>query len=340
MYFEGFRAALARAPEGLLRPGPPADDAALAAAEVALGRPLPPQYALFLRSFDGADLFHESIVILGVGPDAYRKLEPAPEFIFAEAAGGDRLLLSDDGTVIRVRGGSDERWLAGSTFERWLDAALAREEILFGDDGEFLLEAFESDGEELTPLFAMRQAERALRKDPGSAESHHDRGVACWRLGRLDHAAEAFAAAAERDPGNPWPCFDLGRVDLARKRPAAAATAFRRAAEATPGEEGARFLAWAARAAREAGESADADKQAALARSPGLPADLRRALEAAAPDPAAAEEAEALLSVFEPSRRRLPVFIPPVRPQPPADLPRPGRGARPRSSSRRRAPKR
>jgi len=81
LFFDRFREAAARLPAGLLRPGPAADPAAIAAAEDALGAPLPADYASFLRSFDGADLFHESIVIAGVGADtalSLRTLNPAP----------------------------------------------------------------------------------------------------------------------------------------------------------------------------------------------------------------------------------------------------------------------
>src|SRR6185369_17510699 len=109
LFFERFREAAARLPAGLIRPGPPAPAAELARGEAA--RPLPAEYASFLRSFDGADLFHEAIVIAGVGPAAVRRLDDlnadaSPEslsppggervrvrgsLIFAETAAGDRL---------------------------------------------------------------------------------------------------------------------------------------------------------------------------------------------------------------------------------------------------------
>ena len=69
---------MARLPAGLIRVVPPAAPADIASAEAALGRALPDAYASFLRSFDGADLFHETLLIAGVGPGAPRALtDPA-----------------------------------------------------------------------------------------------------------------------------------------------------------------------------------------------------------------------------------------------------------------------
>jgi hypothetical protein len=324
LYFEGFRTALARAAEGLIRPGDPASEAAITAAEKALARRLPEAYAAFLRSFDGADLFHETVVVCGVGRGAARSLvganePPAPpllapgELVIAEAASGDRYALSEQGQVVQLRPGSDERWLAGSSFPRWLDALTAREQLLYDSEGEFRMEAFEPDGEELTPPFALRQAERAVRKDPDAALYHHDLGVAQRRLGRLDQARKSFEKAATLDPANPWPWFDRGRMELALDDPAAAIESFREAAAATPGPEGARFLAWAARAARDASreDEAEAARKEALTRDPNLATSLQKAAEAAALEEAEARlEAEHLAEALSPPKKRLPLAKP------------------------------
>jgi tetratricopeptide (TPR) repeat protein len=323
VFFERFREAVARLPAGLLRPGPAAEAEAIEAAARALGRPLPGDYVSFLRSFDGADLFHESVVIAGVGqrsPLRLSDLNPrgsAEELAFAETAAGDRFVFAagaeKPGAVYRVRSGSEERVLAGSDFTRWLDATVAREQILYGADGEFAPEVFEDDGEEVQPRIALRQAERALRADAGSAEAHCDRGIALRRLGQLDEAADAFARAAELDAGNPWPWFDLGRAALEHD-PKRAAEAFRRAAEAEAGPSGARMLAWAAHAAAAANDEAAAAeaRAAALARQPELLEDLRRAVATAVEeqDPEAAQQAALLVEAIAPTaplRRRLPL---------------------------------
>src|SRR5579863_7461889 len=115
MFFERFREAVARLPDGLIRPAPGATAADLARAEASLGRALPGQYASFLRSFDGADLFHEAIVVAGVGQAAPRALlalngpgsggEAPRELLFAEAVAGDRFALDRAGRVLRLRAG-------------------------------------------------------------------------------------------------------------------------------------------------------------------------------------------------------------------------------------------
>ncbi len=81
--------------------------------------------------------------------------------------------------------------------------------------------------------------------------------------------------------------------------------AFRRAAELEPGPEGARLLAWAARAAG-AGAEAEALRAAALARDAALGESLRRAVDAAAEDedPEAEAEAAALLAAIAPGDGR------------------------------------
>lgn len=337
-YFEGLRAALARFPEGLVRAGAPARQEHLAAAEARLGRVLPPPYRAFLESFDGADLFHGAYCLYGVGPTADRDLvaenarasadaaapgEPVDRrgaLAFAEDAAGDCFVLApgetaaSDARVLRLRAGSDERWLSGSALAPWLEAIIARESLLYDAQGEFVPEAFEADGQDLVPVFALRAAERALRKDPGSAEWHHDKGVALRRMGKTDRARAAFAEAQELDPENPWPAFDRGRAALDLGRWAEAVAAFLHAAEAAPGPAGARFCAWAARAAKEGGRPRDASaaRAAALARDPDIVAALERAAAAAARDdePAALAEAAALHAAFcdrAPDGRRLPV---------------------------------
>ena len=218
--------------------------------------------------------------------DAPRVLTELPqdrgdELVFAEAQSGDRFALGADGRVWRCDPGAEERALAGTDFARWLDATVAREQVLFGPDGEYAPDVFDVGGEEVVPAIALRQAERALKADPGAADAHHARGLALARLGQLQPRLAAFAAAAELDAQNPWPSFDLGRTALELGRAGEALVAFRRAAALDTGPTGARLAAWGARAAADAGDAsaAQAMRAEALARDPALLDGLRHALD-------------------------------------------------------------
>ncbi len=348
LFFEELRSAETRLPAGLVRLGPAASEADLASVEVQLRRRLPHSLVELLRSFDGADLFHESVVLCGVGAQAPRSLivantgAPPPrlhpeELVIGETPTGELFVLepddpdtSDESRVFRLSPDADERWLVGSSLARWLASTLAHEQLLYGPDGEFLLDAFEEDGEELTPDFAVRQAERALKKDPSSALYHYELGMAHRRLGRHQLARASFAAAAALDPPNPWPWFDLGRSERELGQMREAAAAFECAAEATSGGERGRFLVWSARSMFEAGDRATADKLLEEARlssplwatsSPGRLAPQQRPSDA---DPHGREDTEALAELVTqglPARRKLPV----LREQPPVRRP-----ARPR----------
>jgi tetratricopeptide (TPR) repeat protein len=319
-FFDRFRSAIARLPAGLIRARPPAAPDDVARAEAALGRPLPDGFASFLRSFDGADLFHESVVIAGVGAGAPRLLaelgqDRPGELVFAEALSGDRYAIDADGRVLRHDPDAEERALAGSSFERWLDATVAREQILFDPDGEYAPDVFDPAGQEVVPTIALRQAERALKVDPGAADAEHARGLALARLGRREAALAAFRAATELDADNPWPWFDLGRTALTLDKPAVALPAFQHAAAAaSEAPTAARLLAWAVRAAVAAGdEKASASLRAqATTRDPQLVEGLKHAASSAGEDAdeEAREEAVALLEAVAPGTpvpRRLPV---------------------------------
>ena len=250
-----------------------------------------------------------------------------------QTAEGDLLALEadpatgDSPRLFRLRPDADERWLAGSNLAIWLEATVAREEVLYDREGEFKLEAFEPDGE-VTAGYALKQAERAARKDPGSALGQYELGLAFRDLGKLDRAVTAFARAGELDPQNPWPWFDLGRVQHLLGEHGPAAEAFQQAAAGAPGAAGARFLAWAIRCLVEQndrGAAATADRLLAEARlrHPGLADDLRRAAEAeaeaeaeaaadgGATDGGDAQELARLCSGDVPFSRRLPLLQPP-----------------------------
>jgi tetratricopeptide (TPR) repeat protein len=317
VYFEALREAAARLPQGLIRLADPASPAEIAAAEQALARKLPHGFAELLRSFNGVDLFGGSVAVLGVGRAPFGSLleanQPplAGELVIAETSEGDLVSLEtgseSEPRLHRIRPDAEERWLLGSNLTRWLEATIAREEILYDREGEFRLEAFEPDGE-VTAATALKQAERAARKDPDSAFNQYELGLAYRRLGRSDRAAQAFARAADLDPTNPWPWFDLGRIQHAQAEHAEAAASFQQAAQHATDPAGARFLAWAVRCLFEKNDRTAADdlRTEALRRHPTLTAELKRAAESDEADGDPQELAD-LLSGEVPLRRRLSV---------------------------------
>ena len=236
---------------------PPAAPDDIARAEAALGRPLPARYASFLRSFDGADLFHETLLIAGVGRRAalLAELAPASHRRADVRRGAVRrsLRARRQRAGLRDDPGADERALAGTTFERWLDATVAREQILFGPDGEYAPDVFDPVGQEVLPKIALRQAERALKADPGAADASTP-GVWPWSAWGGGSRRSRRSSAATSSTRNTWPWFDLGRtaLELGRARGAGRVSARGRP---RAGPTGARLLAWAVRAAGAAGTS-------------------------------------------------------------------------------------
>jgi tetratricopeptide (TPR) repeat protein len=325
LYFEALREASGRLPQGLIRLGPPANDFDVAAAETELGRKFPHSYRELLRSFNGVELFGESIVILGVKGSPFGAVVeanrlPMPEnlhageLVIAGTSEGDLVVVEpsdvgSQGRLHRLRPDAEERWLAGSSLTAWLEATIAHEEILYDRQGEFKLEAFSADGE-ITPDYALKQAERAVRKDPVSGFAQYELGAALRALGRLDRAREAFARASQLDPTNPWPRFALGRAQHTLGKHGEAALSFEQAANLSPGQAGGRFLAWAVRCLVEQKDRAAAERlrAQAIGRHPTLADELRRAAEAEEAGDAA--ELAGLLEGDVPLTRRLPVMTP------------------------------
>ena len=257
-YFERFREEIARYAEGVHRLGEPADPAALGE--------LPPEYADFLRSWDGADLFHEDVHIRSAS-EAERE---GGEVVFAEDVSGSTFALGAGG-VIEYESDTGLRWRAASSLERWLDGVMAQGALLYERDGEFREGAFA--GEELAPPVELKLARKRVKLDPEAPKPHFDLGMALLRDGDTRSACRELERATELDPEAAWPWFELGKLRFAEGDAAAAVDALAQAAQAEPSHEHAGFFAaWAARAAQTAGdrERAEEFRTLALARDPGL----------------------------------------------------------------------
>ncbi|MFC4120497.1 hypothetical protein [Nonomuraea zeae] len=73
-----------------------------------------------------------------------------------------------------------------------------------------LIEAAE-DGPEVPETFGrlLRESERLLKQDPGSADAHRARGYALYLVGAHAEARAAFERAELLRPGNQWALFHL-----------------------------------------------------------------------------------------------------------------------------------
>jgi Tfp pilus assembly protein PilF len=260
-YFERFRTAAARFAEGVHWLGAPASETAIGARERALGRSLPEEYRQFLRSWEGARLFHDDLVLFtldGCATDG--------ELVWiAESAAGDRYAI-ERARVVEQEEETGLRWIAASGFERWLDLVMAKGEAIYDRDGEFKEGAFV--GDELAPRVALAVARRQVRLDPEAPKPRYELGMALVRLGEAGAAERELERATELDAAAAWAWFDLGRLRWRRGEARPAALAFARAADGRGGEvHGGYFLAWAARAAQGAGDDRARAEHAARARA-------------------------------------------------------------------------
>jgi tetratricopeptide (TPR) repeat protein len=267
IFYERFRAELARYAEGVHNLGEPAR------ADALLG--LPDELGSFLRSWDGAELFIDAVTILPVAGITREE----DLVVFGATGAGDRLALDGKGRVLRLEEDTGERLVEGTSFARWLEAFVAGEGILYDREGEFQ-EVFDDEGE-LLPRFAEKRERKVLKVDPGASAPRWRLAKALAKLGHADKAIAALREAVELDPAFGWAWFDLGQLARAAGDLDEAEAAYARAAEAEPEYEHAGyFAAHAARIARDRGDEPGRAKHAGRALT--LEPDLARAQKEAA----------------------------------------------------------
>lgn len=250
VFFERFRGELGKYAEGVHDLG----------AAAAVTRELPGQLADFLRSWNGARLFADTVALAPLD-----ELAAAPD-------GGVRigewlegtLELGRDGRV-RSRGDDGAAIVVGSTLERFLAAVMAREGLLVDRDGEWK-DVFDDEG--VVDRVRDKQTRVALKIDPEAAAWHLEAAERAFADGdeAAAEAALARAVALDQGAGDAWAL--LGALQRRSQRLAAAAASFARAADATPaGAAKAERAAEAARAASEAGDEAGRAHYAEAARA-------------------------------------------------------------------------
>lgn len=256
---EWISARLAEYGDGVHRLGEPA---------VVLDSALPASVDTICREFDGAELFHESLVLYS----GSRLQIDEGRFHVGEYAGDD-VYVAKDGSVWRLEKDTGELLPEGTRFDRWLAGVIDAESVVYEKDGEFRDDVFDEDGE-LSDSSAAERERRQLGRDPKAVAPR-------WRLartlsnqGRLEKARDCLeeVVAAQRD--FPWAWFDLARISEELGHPECACDEAEMAAEAKADyEHAAFFLGHAARLAQAAGqeERAQALAQRVLEMDPDLP---------------------------------------------------------------------
>jgi hypothetical protein len=285
--FDRFRAEVGRYAEGVHLLEPPAATEAVAAAERALGLPLPEAYRSFLlQCSNGAFLFHDDYTLFGVGPerDGPQRVQRHGELVWFGVGEGP-LCFDERGRVLRLDGGEEEPQprVEGSGFERWLDAVMAREALLYDREGEFRDAVFDEE-QELAPRLRRRRAQAGIAADPVAPAWREELAAILVGEKKLGRAATELERAVALQPELPSAWFALGKLRREAGEPDAAALAFRRAAEAEGDPEEAAFaFAHAAQrrggggaprraGARRRGGGADAELRGPAARGGGAPA--------------------------------------------------------------------
>jgi hypothetical protein len=239
-FFERFRVALRKYAEGVHELGDPVDESTLR------GRALPPGLGDFLRSWNGARLFQDTVVIAPLlqqapTPDGGVRIGEWTEGALELGGDGRVRSRSDDGAAIVV----------GSTLERFLAAVMAREGLLVDREGEFK-DVFDEEG--VDERVQARQTEAALKLDPEAAAWHLEAAERAFADADDDAAEAALARAVALDEGAGDAWALLGALQRRAGRAEAAEASFARAAQASSdAATRAERAAEAARAAVEAG---------------------------------------------------------------------------------------
>ena len=210
---------------------------------------LPESVMAICHEFNGAELFHESLVLFSGG--SIREVDG--RFLVGEC-GGDDIYVDAKGAVWRFDRDMEEHLPEGTRFDRWLAGAVDAESVLYDKEGEFLDDIFDDEGE-LSFEAEAERSRRQLKRDPKAIAPR-------WRLARalLDSGDKAAArksleevVAAYAD--FPWAWFDLARISEEFGDADVASEEAEQAARVRPDSEySSFFLAHAARLAQLAGQ--------------------------------------------------------------------------------------
>ena len=240
---------LEAAPAGLHDVAPPA---------ARLPSGLPEPLIDFYARCDGARLFLDSVEL---APSAEVELR-GEHWRFGSLEDED-LLIDARGRIWRSDESLDDLVCEGTRLDRWLAGVVEAIAMLYDDEGEFVDDSFDEDGE-LLPAVGERQLRAMMKRDPGAPGPR-------WRLGHAllaqDNIAEGRAELEEvvaSEPGFAWAWLDLAKVSERLGELPGAIDEARAAAEAAAGHPQAGYFQ--AQLARLAGRAGDEATRAAAAR--------------------------------------------------------------------------
>lgn len=227
-FYESLRTALARSAAFVHTAAAPATPAALTAAEKRLSRPLPADYADFLRSFDGVALFNEAQVLHPVAE--VQPVGPQGRFLHIGDTAEGALWLDAAGRLRLVDPAAPDPIVCGSQIERWLEATLQREALVVDREGEFR-DVFDEDGEALRPEVRRKRALAGAKRDPDAASYLLEQAELLCEDADLDGARGLLqkAVALDAEAGPAWELLGALLQKLGQ-RPAAEHAALQAAA--------------------------------------------------------------------------------------------------------------
>lgn len=229
----------------------------------ALDADLPAGLAAVYREFDGADLFHEALILY---PTPSWKRDG--EHVLVGEMGGDALWVElASGAVWRVEEDTGEWLCEGTRFDRWLWGWVEAEAVLYDREGEFRAGVIGPHGD-LNAGTAIEHERRLLRRDRSAASPRWRLARALARAGNIEAARGELEQVVHEHPRFGWAWYDLARLSEALGELAGAREEALAAADADPHYEHAGFfLGWAARLAVLAGDEPARAELAARARS-------------------------------------------------------------------------
>ncbi len=170
---------------------------------------LPACLSALISYFDGAELFHGSIVLFAAAD--IEVVDGRHHFGRVEA---DELYVDDKTRVWRLEADTGELLEEGSRLHRWLYGTIEGEMTMYDADGEFAEDVFGDDGRP-TAQFLARKERKVLKRDKDALAPRWRLARALSQLDRLDEARDHLEQVVAAREGFAWAWYDLARISEA-----------------------------------------------------------------------------------------------------------------------------